>query len=170
MLMIAALVIGFLGAMLVIRPGLAAVDTGSILILISALGWAGVTLIVKELARTDSSITITAWMIVLMTPMSLIPALFVWQWPTPREWFRLARAGIAGTLGQLLVAQAFRVADTTAVIPFDFSKLIWASVLGYLVFSEVPSLWTWTGGAIVFAGACDVALRERQEQTRATSG
>ena len=165
---IAALAIGFLGAMIVIRPGLAPVDLGSMLILLSALGWAGVILIVKQLTRTDSSITITAWMVVLMSPVSLIPALFVWQWPTPAEWTWLAVAGIAGTLGQLLVTQAFRVADTMAVMPFDFTKLIWASLLGFLVFDEVPSIFTWIGGTVIFAGSLYVALRERQTQDRST--
>jgi drug/metabolite transporter (DMT)-like permease len=163
---IAALAIGFLGAMIVIRPGIVAVDTGSVLILLSALGWAGVILIVKELTRTDSSVTITAWMVVLMSPMSLVPALFVWQWPTPAEWGWLAVVGISGTLGQLLVTQAFRVADTMAVMPFDFTKLIWASLLGFLVFDEIPSLFTWIGGVIIFGGALYVALRERQSQER----
>lgn len=163
---IVALAIGFLGAMIVLRPGFVPVDTGSLLILLSALGWAGVILIVKQLTRTESSITITAWMIVLMSPVSLIPALFVWQWPTPAEWTWLAVAGIAGTLGQLLVTQAFRVADTMAVMPFDFTKLIWASLLGFLVFDEVPSIFTWIGGVIIFGGALYVALRERQSQDR----
>ena len=163
---IVALAIGFLGAMIVIRPGFVPVDTGSLLILLSALGWAGVILIVKQLTRTDSSITITAWMVVLMSPVSLIPALFVWQWPTPAEWVWLAIAGIAGTLGQLLVTQAFRVADTMAVMPFDFTKLIWASLLGLVVFDEVPSVFTWIGGIVIFGGALYVALRERQAQAR----
>jgi drug/metabolite transporter (DMT)-like permease len=68
----AALVIGLLGAMIVIRPGIAPIDTGSILILISALGWAGVILIVKQLTRTDSSVTITAWMVTIIWPRSRV--------------------------------------------------------------------------------------------------
>jgi drug/metabolite transporter (DMT)-like permease len=162
---VSALVIGFVGAMIVIRPGFAAIDVGSLLILLSALGWAGVILIVKRLTTTDSSITITAWMVVLMSPMALVPALFVWVWPNAAEWCWLAVAGIAGTLGQLAVTQAFRVADTSAVMPFDFTKLIWASLLAYLVFGEVPSIWTWIGGIVIFGGALYVALRERQSRT-----
>lgn len=159
---ITALAVGFLGAMLVLRPGIVPVDTGSLLILASALGWAGVILIVKQLTRTDSSVTITAWMIVLMSPMALIPALFVWVWPTWTEWCWLAIAGITGTLGQLAVTQAFRVADTGAVMPIDFIKLIWAALLAYLVFGEVPSVWTWIGGSVIFGGALYLVLRERE--------
>lgn len=159
---LAALGVGFIGAMLVIRPGVVPLQTGSVLILVSALGWAGVILIVKRLTRTDSSITITAWMIVLMSPMALVPALFVWVWPTWPQLGWLALTGIAGTLGQLAVTQAFRVADTTAVLPFDFTKLIWAALLGYLVFDEIPTVWTWIGGLVIFAGGFYIALRERR--------
>ncbi|MCC6531461.1 MAG: DMT family transporter [Burkholderiales bacterium] len=163
---ITALVIGFVGALIVIRPGFAPVDTGSVYILISALGWAGIILVTKRLTRTDSSLTITAWMVVLMSPMALIPALFVWTWPTWTEFGWLVLIGILGTLGQLAVTQAFRVADTTSVLPFDFSKLIWAALLGYLVFGEVPAIWTWIGGSAIFACGFYVALRERQLQEK----
>lgn len=166
---VVALAIGFLGAMIVIRPGFVPVDAGSVLILLSALGWAGVILIVKRLTRTDSSITITAWMVVLMSPISLVPALLVWQWPTPAEWTWLAVAGIAGTLGQLLVTQAFRVADTMAVMPFDFTKLIWASLLGFLVFDEVPSIFTWIGGVVIFTGSLYLAWCERRAHGQAAA-
>lgn len=161
---LAALAIGFTGAMLVIRPGIAPLGTGTLLILTSALGWAGVILIVKRLTRTDSSITITAWMVVLMSPMALIPALFVWVWPSLTELGWLALAGIAGTLGQLAVTQAFRVADTTVVMPFDFTKLIWAALLGFLVFGEIPTVWTLIGGVVIFFGGFYVALRERRAE------
>lgn len=167
---VAALVIGFVGAMIVIRPGFVPVETGSLLILVSALGWAGVILVVKRLTQTDSSITITSWMVVLMSPMALVPALFVWVWPTWQEWILLIVAGLAGTLGQLAVTQAFRVADTTTVLPFDFAKLLWAALLGYLVFAEVPAVWTWIGGALIFASGFYVVLQERREQRSVDGG
>lgn len=161
---VAALVIGFVGAMIVIRPGFVPLEAGSLLILLSALGWAGVILVVKRLTRTDSSITITSWMIVLMSPLALVPALFVWVWPTWQEWILLVVAGLTGTLGQLAVTQAFRVADTTAVLPFDFAKLIWAALLGYLVFGEVPAIWTWIGGTAIFGCGLYLVLRERRAE------
>jgi drug/metabolite transporter (DMT)-like permease len=164
---LAALGIGFTGAMLVIRPGAVPLETGSMLILISALGWAGVIMIVKRLTRTDSSITITVWMVVLMTPMALVPALFVWRWPSLTEFGWLAFAGITGTIGQLVVTQAFRVADTTVVMPFDFTKLIWAALLGFVIFDEIPTVWTLMGGAVIFFGGFYVALRERHAEQSA---
>lgn len=161
---VVGLLVGLIGALVVVRPGLVPLEAGSLLILTSALGWAGVIIMVKSLARTDSSLTITAWMIVLMSPLALVPALFVWVWPTWTELGWLALAGLSGTLGQLAVAQAFRVADTSVVLPFDYLKLVWAALLAWVVFGEVPTAWIWLGGSVIFAGGLYLTLQERRLQ------
>ena len=157
-----ALIVGFAGAMIIIRPGLEAVDTGSLLVLFSAAVWAVTLIVIKTLSRTDSSVTITVYMVLLMTPLSFIPALFYWQWPTLGQLGWLVLVGIFGTAGQMLVAQSFRYAEATAVMPMDFMKLIWGALLGYLIFSEVPDSWTWLGGTVIFAGATYLTYREHQ--------
>ncbi len=157
-----ALIIGFSGAMVIIRPGIADITLGSILVLASSATWAFALIAIKILTRTDSSVTITAYMVLLMTPLSLIPAIFVWQWPDPGQWVWLFAVGVVGTLSQMAMAQSFRVAEATAVLPFDFSKLIWGTLIGYFVFSEVPDVWTWIGGIIIFAGVSYIAYRESQ--------
>jgi drug/metabolite transporter (DMT)-like permease len=158
---VAGLLLGFIGALVVIQPGAGALDTGTVLIISAAMGWACVILMVKRLTHTDSSLTITVWMVVLMSPIALVPALFVWEWPSPSDLGLLALVGVTGTLGQLAVTQAFRLADTTTVLPFDFTKLLWASLLGFLVFGEVPTVWTWLGGALIFGGGLYIAYAER---------
>ncbi len=160
-----ALIIGFFGAMVIIRPGIADVDLGSILVLASSATWAFALIAIKILTRTDSSVTITAYMVLLMTPLSLIPASFFWQWPDAGQWVWLFAIGVVGTLSQMAMAQSFRVAEATAVLPFDFSKLIWGTLIGYFVFSEVPDIWTWIGGFIIFAGVSYIAYRESQLKT-----
>ena len=157
-----ALIIGFFGAMVIIRPGIADVALGSILVLASSATWAFALIAIKILTRTDSSITITAYMVLLMTPLSLIPASFFWHWPDAGQWVWLFAIGVVGTLSQMAMAQTFRFADATAVLPFDFSKLIWGTLIGYFVFGEVPDIWTWIGGIIIFAGATYIAYREIQ--------
>ena len=157
-----ALIIGFFGAMVIIRPGIADVALGSILVLASSATWAFALIAIKILTRTDSSVTITAYMVLLMTPLSLIPASFYWQWPDAGQWLWLFAIGVVGTLSQMAMAQSFRVAEATAVLPFDFSKLIWGTVIGYFAFGEVPDIWTWIGGIIIFAGATYIAYRESQ--------
>ena len=117
-------------------------------------------IIIKILSRTESSLTITLYMGLFMAPLSLIPALFVWQWPGSQALMFLVLVGAFGGVGHLALAQAFKESDATAVLPYDFTRLIWASALGFLVFAEVPDLWTWIGGSVIFSSTVYIAFRE----------
>ncbi|MFQ5546107.1 MAG: DMT family transporter, partial [Acidiferrobacterales bacterium] len=161
-----ALIVGFLGALIIIRPGIKSIDLGSLLVLGSAATWACAIIIIKMLSRTDSSVTITAYMVLLMTPLSLIPAVFYWAWPDFEQWLWLVFVGVSGTLAQLGMAQAFRVAEATAVLPFDFMKLIWGAAIGYLLFTEVPDVGVWIGGITIFAAATYIVYRESQTKAK----
>lgn len=156
-----ALAIGFAGTLVILRPGLIEVGTGPMLILAASSLWGIILVIMKALGRSDSPPTMVAYMVVIMTPLSLIPALFHWQWPTWEQLGLLALMGLIGTAGHLSLTQALRLADTAVVVPIDFFKLIWAALFGYLFFSEVPDMFTWIGGVMIFAGATYLALRER---------
>ncbi len=80
------------------------------------------------------------------------------------QFLYLALIGAFGGIGHLALAQAFKEADTTAVLPFDFTRLIWASVIGFVVFAEIPDLWTWAGGAVIFASTTYIAFREARRK------
>jgi len=97
----------------------------------------------------------------LMSPLSLLPALFYWTWPSPEMWMWLVVCGVSGTIAQLLMAQSFRVADATVVLPFDFTKIVWGALIGYLVFGEVVDIWTWIGAGVIFSGVTYITYRER---------
>ena len=155
-----AILVGFAGAMIIVRPGFGEVSPGHLLALGSAISWACVMLVVKSLSRTESSLTIVAYMTVLMAPVSMVPALFVWQWPTPTELGWLAVMGVVGTGVHFTVAQAVREADLSTIMPFDFTKLIWISALAYLLFGEVPTLATLVGGTVIFMSGIYIAQRE----------
>ena len=155
-----AIIVGFIGTMVILQPGFDTVTAGHGLTLTAAIMWAGVLLIIKSLSRTESSITIVAYMSILMTPMSLIPALFVWVWPTWTELAWLALIGVCGGAAQYLLAQAFHEADISVVMPFDFAKLVWIALIAYIAFAEVPTWTTWVGGAIIFASGVYIARRE----------
>ena len=94
--------------------------------------------------------------------VTLAAAVPVWQTPTLTQAVWLAAIGTLASLANLSVAQAFKEADLTAILPLDFTKLIWASGIGYLAFAEEPSPWTWFGGAIIFSAATYIAFRERR--------
>ena len=90
-----------------------------------------------------------------------MPALFVWQWPAPHEWGWLIAIGVLGGLGQFCVTEALRQADTAVVMPIDFFKLIWVALIAWLAFGERLDLFTWIGGAVIFASAVYIAYRDR---------
>lgn len=154
--------VGFLGALVIIQPGVAPIDLGSVLLLSSSALAACVTILIKIMTRTESTITIIAYSALLVSPLSLVPALFFWQSPNLEQWLWLMFIGVAGTLGQMAMTQALKLADVTVVTPFNFLKLIWAAAIGFVVFAEIPDLWTWIGGFIIFAGSAYIAYRERQ--------
>jgi drug/metabolite transporter (DMT)-like permease len=159
-----ALAIGFLGALIIVRPGTEAMSLGALLVLVSAAIWGLALIVIKRLSRADSSFTIAAYAGLLITPLSLIPALFVWQWPDPATWVWLVAVGAIGALMHMAGAQAFRLADATAVLPVDFTKLAWAAIIGYVFFGEVPEVWVWIGGIVIFASTVYIAYRESRER------
>ena len=75
-------------------------------------------------------------MVLLMSPMTLVCAIFVWTWPSPGEFMVLAVIGIVGTIAQMCLTQALRLAETTVVLPFDFTKLIWGALFAWIVFGS----------------------------------
>jgi drug/metabolite transporter (DMT)-like permease len=157
---IGALVMGFGGVMIVLRPGFGDLELGALLALGSSLIWASALLMIKMLSRTESSLTLTAYMTLFLTPLSAIPAAFVWQWPSGEELLWLALMGSVGTIGHLCLAQAFRETEATTVLPFDFMRLIWASLLGFFLFGQVPEALVWVGGAVIFSSTIYLAYRE----------
>lgn len=166
----AAVFIGFTGVVIILRPGVQPLDFGALLVLLSASIWALTMIIIKRLSNTDSPLTITAYVTMFLTVMSLLPALWVWTWPQGMQWVWLAVAAVFGTLGQLCVAKAFAYADTTVVLPFDFAKIIWGALLGLFFFGEIVNSYTWAGAIVIFSGATYVAYRERQLENQKLIG
>ncbi len=155
-----AVVIGFGGAMLILRPGLEVVNEGSLLSLFAACTMAANVVMLKILTRSDSTPTIVAWNQMVILPFSFLLALFVWQMPAAEDWLWLVLMGLVATLGHLALTRAFRLADATAVMPFDFFRLIFVALLGYVFFAERPSPWIWLGAGVIFVSAVYVAHRE----------
>ncbi len=158
------LFVGLIGALIIVRPGVAAVGTGEAMVLLSTGFWAVALICTKMLARTESSLTIAAYSALLQVPIALVAAVFVWEPPTMDQFLILILIGGLAGFTQLCVAQAFRDADATLVLPVDFTKLIWASIVGFLVFSEVPDFWTWVGAMVVFAAVLYMAGQEKRER------
>ena len=156
-----AVIVGFIGTLIILRPGFAEIGLGQLLVLNSTIFWAVALLLIKTIGRYDSSITIITYMSLLQLPLSLGPALFVWTWPPADLWIWLLAIGLLGGGAQWLMTESLRVADTSVVMPVDFCKLPWTALLAYLAFAQVPDIYTWIGGAVIFGSALYIAYRER---------
>ena len=155
-----AVLVGFAGAMLIMRPGLQAVTLESVLVLFSALMIALSTMFIKILSRTENPTAIVAYMGIYLTPVALVPALFVWKWPNAMQLVLLAALGGIATVAHMCFARAMRHAEASAVMPFDFSRLVFSALIGIFVFGETSDTWTWVGAGIITAAAAYIAHRE----------
>jgi drug/metabolite transporter (DMT)-like permease len=161
-----AILVGLAGTLIILRPGMIPVDLGSVLVVVAALLWGITMILIKMLSRTESSFAITAYMNIFLSLFSLGPALWVWVSPSPEMWGWMVAIGVLGTIAQLALSQALKETEPTAVLPFDFLKLVWAALLGMWVFGELPDLYTWIGALVVFASGFYLAYREHQERRR----
>ena len=155
-----AVLIGFAGTLVILQPDPESMKLGSWLAVMNSVLIGIGYLLVKSLSRTERPEEIVAYMVLLLTPMSLIPALFVWTWPTLELLVALVALGAMGTIGHLYLTRAFSVADVTIAMPFDFFRLPFTAAIAFLAFGEVPTVWTWVGGAVIFASTLYIAHRE----------
>ena len=156
----AAILFGFAGVFVVLRPGFETIGLGQILVLSSAFGWGVCLIIVKILGRTESSVTITAYMSIMMTPLLLLPALYVWTWPSWEQLGWLTLLGVLGGLGQMGMTEALRLAPTHVVMPVDFTRLLIISLMAFIVFGETPDVYVWLGGIMIFGSTAFITYRE----------
>ena len=163
---VAGVLLGFAGALVILRPGLEALSLGALLVLLSSSAWAGALIDIKILGRTESSLTITAYAGLFLTPITLAAALPYWSWPSGPALLWLALIGALGSLTQMAVAQSLREADATQVLPGDFTKLLWATLVGFTFFGEIPDLFTLLGACLICASVAYVALVEARGRAR----
>ena len=159
---VAALLVGFAGTLVILRPGLVSLDLGSMSMLGFAALWGGAMVLTKGLSRTESSLTIALYSALIITPFALLAALPFWTTPSLTQLAWLVLIGFLSSLRQVTLAEAFRHADATAVLPLDFTKLIFAAIIGAIAFGEIPSAWTWVGGILIFVGGTAIAYGERR--------
>ena len=141
---------GFGGVLIVIRPGMADFNPGLLLAVASVIAGSAVAMLIKGLLKHDPSDTVAAWLFVSHTVLGLIPAIIVWIQPSWQEVLWMALLGYLGTVIQRAFNRSMALADATVVLPFNFTRLIWAALFGFLFFAEIPDIWTWIGGTVIF--------------------
>lgn len=159
-----ACLIGFAGALIVMRPGLIELTIAAGAAIASAMMSAGSNTTIKLLTRTENAGTITVYSNLLMLPLSLIPAFFVWVTPTVAQAPWIIGAASFSAVGGLCFTLAVGAADARVVQPFQFTRMIFAAVIGYWMFFELPDVWTWVGAAVIFGASYYIVVRENKKQ------
>lgn len=161
-----ATIVGFVGMLVILRPGVTAVQPAAFAALFAAAAMAGSALSIKVLTRTEPSDAIVTWMVVLMTPLSLPAALWVWEMPEAQTWLWLVLIGAFGTIGHMMLTRAMKTADASYVMPFDFTRLPAVALMAWLLFGETVDAWTWAGAAVIFAATVYIVHRETRLHIR----
>ncbi len=165
----AAVVIGFIGVLVIVRPGASGFTPGSLVAVAAAVLSSLVAIQIKQLTRVDSADTVVFYTYVFWVPLSLVPALFVWVWPSGIAWLWLVATGVMGTLGQLLWTRALRLGEVSALTPISFIQLPLVSVFAWLLFGEALDRWTVVGALIILGSNAYIAHREAMLSRRAAS-
>jgi drug/metabolite transporter (DMT)-like permease len=165
-----ALAVGFLGAMIILRPSGSAMGVGQLCALISAMMSGLTAVLVKQLTAHDDPDKIVFLTNLMLMPLSLVPALFVWRWPTAEVVPALVGMGVCAVVGHICVVRGYAATDASLAMTFEFSKLPFAVGIAYLVFAETIDLWTWIGALIIFASAVYITRREARLAAAARSG
>ncbi|MDV7338319.1 DMT family transporter [Terasakiella sp. A23] len=155
-----ALVVGFIGALIIIRPGFEEIEIGALVVLASSFFIACAVLCVKSLSRTEHPTAIVFYMGAFMTPLSLIGAVPVWVWPEPEHYIWLVGMGVFASSGQIGLARAMKAADASVSMPYSFTNMIFASMIGYYFFAETLDVLTWVGACVIFASTLYITRRE----------
>src|SRR6266567_1446893 len=149
---IAAIVLGVIGVLVIVRPATGAVNPGQLIALGAAVGFGISIAMVKSLTRTEHSVAIIFWMLAIQSVAGLFPALYVWTWPPTYVWGWVVVIAFCGTFSHYCMARAMLHADATVVIPMDFLRVPLTATAGWLIYSERLDLFTVLGALLILTG------------------
>lgn len=164
-----AVIVGFIGVLVIVRPGSTDFTPGTLIAVLAAVLSALVAIQIKQLTRIDSADTVVFYTYVFWVPLSLVPALFGWIWPSGIAWLWLAATGVFGTLGQLLWTRALRLGEVSALTPISFMQLPLVALFGWWLFNESLDRWTVVGAGIILGSNAYIAHREAMLARRAAT-
>ncbi len=168
-----ATAVGFLGVLIILRPGFTEITPLMSLPVVAAAFMAISITIVKRLSDSENVGAIVFYQNMILTVLSFVPALFVWRWPGGFEiWLYVAGVGFVAVLAHLALTRAYTKADASAIIPYDYARLPFVALLAFFLFGEVADIWTWAGAGVIAASSVYIARREAavaREARRAAS-
>ncbi|MET0969119.1 MAG: DMT family transporter [Tardiphaga sp.] len=148
----AAIVLGLIGVVVIVRPATGDINPGQLIALGAAFGFGISITLIKSLTRTDSALKIIFWMIVVQSIAGAGPAIYVWQWPSAYAWPWLIVIAFCGTFSHFCMARAMLYADATVVVPMDFLRVPLSATIGWLFYAERLDVFTVLGAALILAG------------------
>ena len=160
-----ALIIGFIGTIVVMRPDIS-IELGALLIIFSSFLWSICLIFIKKLTQTDSAVTISLYFGIGMIPATFILAFPVMEAIDMRQFTILVFIAITGTLAQTIMNTALKKGELALLLPFDFLRLIWSVLIGYALFAEEPTFTLWIGGFLIIGSTTYIAWREAKLKNR----
>ena len=155
-----AVVIGLIGAVVVLKRGVEVVSLAAIAAVVSSILWALSLLMAKQLSHYDSTITISFYQPLLVAPIAAVATIPVWVMPSGPVWLALVAMGIVAAIGNYAFVQALRMTDASTLMPADYMRLLWMVMWGFFVFGEIPGWSTWLGAALIVGSTFYVTWRE----------
>lgn len=149
---IAAIVLGIVGVFVIVRPSTGEVNPGQLIALAAAVGFGISIAMVKSLTRTENTLAIIFWMLVVQSAAGFFPAIYVWVWPSAWAWGWIVVIAFCGTFSHYCMARAMLHADATVVIPMDFLRVPLTAAAGWLIYSERLDLFTVLGASLILTG------------------
>ena len=157
-----ATVIGFVGVLVMVRPGAGSLQLGALVALANAASVSVSIYLVKRLSSSEAPLMIVTQFAIFSTLLLAVPAILVWRWPDFWGWLLAIGVALSATVGQYFWVQAFKSGEMSAVAPFEYLRLPFAVFVGWMIWSEMPVIWTYVGAAVVIASALYIAYRESQ--------
>ena len=155
-----AVIVGFLGAMIILRPGMAPLGLGQLLAVVSAMSQGLTVIMVKQLTAADDPDKIVFLTNMALLPLSLVPALLVWSWPTLDALVPVLGMAVTAVLGHVALVRGYAATEASLAMTFEFSRLPFTVAVAYLAFGELIDRWTWIGALVIFASAAYITRRE----------
>lgn len=163
---IMAVIVGFSGVLILLRPGSVPITAGVWAALLGALTVAFAIICIRILSQSDKPNVVAVYSLLVTLPISFGFALLEWSWPKPEIWAVIILVGLLAAMAQLSIAKAFSQSEATALLPIDFTRLLFAATVGYIFYSETPDIYTFIGASLILASAVFAAHREALRKRR----
>ncbi len=161
-----AVIIGFIGVLIVLRPGFDGFTIYGVYALIGSAGAGAVMVVIRILTRTESTTTILTYQALGVGLAVAIPGLWFWLWPTPLEWALLVAMGVISYVAQMFNINAYKYGEASVMASLDYVRLIYAVFFGWLLFNNFPDFWTWFGAMIIISASIYTIHRENQKKQK----